>query len=282
MRTTGFVCVPVDLKAARSVRLLDLGSHVGTVPFRQTRYEPKRAPQLASPLPPIVSFCAVARWGRRISLILLVAWGLLLATRCHLPRQTVDATPDSTSAVYVVKHGRHAGIAVRRAEVPDDRWPVLDDFPNARYLEVGWGEARYYPGRSRGVWGVLRAGLWPTSSVLHVVPIDGAVLDRFPKQAVIRVPVGEAELDALLAFVAESFAVDSTGRAPVAAPGYYADSRFYRSPLPYHVFNNCNHWAAAALEAAGCDGAPRWVFTVGQVVAQAKECGALVQQGTGG
>ena len=220
----------------------------------------------------------MARWGRRIGLILLVAWGLLLATRCHLPRQTVRPTPDSTSAVYVVKHGWHAGIAVRRADIRNDGWPVLDDFPTARYLEVGWGEARYYPGQSRGVWGILRAGAWPTGSVLHVVPVDGTVLDRFPGQTVVRVPVGPAELDALVAFVAESFTIDATGAAPNAAPGYYRNSQFYRSPLTYHVFNNCNHWAAGALEAAGCDVSPRWTFTVGQVMRQARTCGTLVQK----
>jgi len=205
-------------------------------------------------------------------------WGLLLATRCYLPRQAVQPTADSTSAVYVVKHGWHAGIAVRRADLPDGGWPVLDDFPNARYLEVGWGEARYYPGQSRGVWGVLRAGAWPTGSVLHVVPVEGGVLDQFSRHTVVRVPVGAEELDALTAFVAESFTVDPAGRATFAAPGYYINSRFYESPLTYHVFNNCNHWAAAALEAAGCDVSPRWTFTVGQVILQARACGTLVQR----
>ncbi len=222
----------------------------------------------------------MARWVRRTVLLLLAGWGLLLAIRCHLPRHAVPSTADSTSAVYLVRHGWHAGIAVRRAEIPDDRWPVLDDFPNARYLEVGWGEARYYPGKTRGVWGMTRAGLWPTESVLHVVPVSTSVLTTFPQNTIVRVPVGPNELDALVAFVDESFAVDSTGRATIVAPGYYVDSRFYASPLPYHVFNNCNHWAAAALEAAGCDGSPRWAFTVGQVVAQAEECGTLVQRRT--
>ncbi len=218
------------------------------------------------------------RWWRGLFLGTMTIWILLLAVRCHLPRRAVRATPDSTSAVYLVRHGWHAGVAVRRADVPGARWPVLNAFPDAKYLEVGWGETRYYPGTSRGVWGTFRAGAWPTGSVLHVVPIDGAVPDRFSEHTIVRVPVGPSELDALTTFVAESFAVDSTGRATAAAPGYYADSRFYESPLTYHVFNNCNHWAAAALEAAGCDVAPRWAFTVGQVVRQARACGTLLQK----
>jgi uncharacterized protein (TIGR02117 family) len=218
-------------------------------------------------------------WWRRLLLLALVGWLLLLATRCHLPRQAVSPTADSTSTIYLVRHGWHAGIAVRRADVPPGAWPVLDDFPDARYLEVGWGEVRYYPGETRGVWGAFRAGAWPTGSVLHVVPISGAVQGAFPQNTIVRIPVGPGELEALVRYVAESFAVDDRGAALPAAPGYYAGSRFYASDLTYHVFNNCNHWAAGALEAAGCDTAPRWTLTVGRVVAQAQDCGTLVQQG---
>jgi len=217
-------------------------------------------------------------WWRRLFLLALIGWGLLLAVRCHLPRQTTAPSPDSTSAVYLVRHGWHAGIAVRRADVPDDRWPVLSDFPDARYLEVGWGEARYYPGESRGVWGAVRAGAWPTGSVVHVAPLTSSVTHRFNRHTIVRIPVGRRELEALLRYVAHSFALDSTGHARPAADGYYPTSRFYRSGLPYHVFNNCNHWAAGALEAAGCDTSPRWTLTVGRVIEQAKRCGTLVQR----
>jgi len=216
------------------------------------------------------------RWWHGLVLLGLAGWGLLLTTRCHLPRQPTTPTADSTSAVYVVRHGWHAGIAVPRADLPDDAGPMLDPFPDAEYLEVGWGENRYYPGHTRGVGGALRAGAWPTGSVLHVVPIRDAVRASFPNNTIVRVPVHDTELAALTRYVSESFAAapDSLN----AAPGLYPESRFYRSNLPYHVFNNCNHWAAGALEAAGCDTAPRWTLTVGRVLKQARDCGTLVQQ----
>jgi uncharacterized protein (TIGR02117 family) len=220
----------------------------------------------------------VTRWVRRILLVLLVGWGLLLIVRCHLPRQTVAPSPDSTSAVYLVRHGWHAGIAVRRADVPADAWPILDDVPGARYLEVGWGEARYYPGETRGVWGAFRAGAWPSRSVLHVVPVPDSVRGTFPVNTIVRIPVSQREIEALTQYVAESFALADDGSAIVATDGFYPGSRFYRSGLTYHVFNNCNHWAAGALEAAGCDTAPRWTLTVGRVVKQARHCGTLVQR----
>jgi uncharacterized protein (TIGR02117 family) len=225
-------------------------------------------------------------WWRRLLALVAVGWLLLLATRCHLPRRVAaPGGPDSTSAIYLVRHGWHAGIAVRRADLQpaadtaaSPLRSVLGAFPEARYLEVGWGEARYYPGRTRGVWGAVRAGAWPTGSVLHVVPVPGAVPATFRANTIVRIPVGPGELEALTQFIAASFSADSAGAAMPAADGFYPGSRFYRSGLTYHVFNNCNHWAAAALEAAGCDTSPRWALTVGRVVRRAEACGTLVQR----
>ena len=218
------------------------------------------------------------RWWRPLLLAAIVGWILLLAVRCHLPRQTVAPSPDSTSTIYLVRHGWHAGIAIRRTDLPDDAWPVTQDFPNARYLEVGWGEARYYPGKTRGVWGAFRAGAWPTGSVLHVVPVADSVQGTFPANTIVRIPVSQSELNGLTRYVADSFSRTDAGTAIPAADGFYIGSRFYRSGLPYHVFNNCNHWAAGALEAAGCDTAPRWTLTVGRVIKQAERCGRIIQR----
>lgn len=217
----------------------------------------------------------MSRWSGAAALLVLLLYALVLGTRCHLPRQATDPSPDSTSAIYVVRHGWHAGVALRRPDIPETWGPVLDDVPRARLLEVGWGEARYYPGHTRGLWGVLRAGLWPTGSVLHVVPVADSVRGTFPQNPIVRIPVGPSELEALGRFIADSFAEDTL----TSEPGFYPGSQFYPSGLSYHAFNNCNHWAAAALEAAGCDTSPRWTFTVGQVLRQAEDCGTLVQRG---
>lgn len=217
----------------------------------------------------------MARWSGAAALLTLLLYALVLGTHCHLPRQVVKPTDDSTSTIYVVRHGWHAGIALRRADIPEAWGPALQEFPQARLLEVGWGEARYYPGHTRGLWGVMRAGLWPTGSVLHVVPVPGPIETTFPQTPIVRIPVGPDELDALGRFVAASQANDTTA----VEAGFYPGSRFYRSGLSYHAFNNCNHWAAAALEAAGCDTSPRWTFTVGQVMNQAQDCGTLVPGG---
>lgn len=222
------------------------------------------------------------RWWLLSGAVMLV-WIVALASSCHMPRavRAPDRAPMpvDSSTVYVVQHGWHAGIAIRRDHVPPDRWPAWPDLPPSRYLEIGWGEAGYYPNPDAGVGAALRAGLWPTRSVVHAVPVFGAVPDRFPQQRIVRLRLSAPELDRLVAFVRRSVAVDSARRAVPAAPGYWPDSHFYASPLRYHVFQNCNHWAAEALEAAGCR-TGRWrSITVGLLMNQAERCGTRVTNG---
>lgn len=51
------------------------------------------------------------------------------------------APGETARTVYVVNHGgRHTGIAAERADIPPSLWPANHDYPNARYLEVGWGD----------------------------------------------------------------------------------------------------------------------------------------------
>jgi len=212
-------------------------------------------------------------WWRYVLVVLGLGWGLLLASTCHLPREATGPPTNSTSAVYLIQHGWHAGIAVRRRDLNKDGWSDLDNVPETRYLEVGWGEVDYYPARNRGTGTLLKAGLWPTGSTLHVVPVPTSVPNTFPDHTIVRIPVDSVGLAALNRYIEASFAEDPSALATGLHPG----SRFYEADLSYHFFNNCNHWAAAALEAAGCDVRPRWTFTVGQVVEQAVQCGSIVQ-----
>lgn len=186
-------------------------------------------------------------------------------------------TADGTRAVYLVEHGWHAGIMIRRGDIPPDAWDVLDHFPDARYLEVGWGDADYYQAADPGVGTLLKAGLWPTSSVLHVAAFTRAPTAVFARRTVIRIPVSDAGLEALLAFIQQEHARRADGTLVPLGPGLYSTSRFYKATTRYHVLNNCNTWAARALRTAGCSMAPARALTVRALLAQARDCGRVVQ-----
>ena len=185
---------------------------------------------------------------------------------------------DTTFAIYLVEHGWHAGIAIRRSDIPPDAWTVQDDFPNAAFLEVGWGDAEYYPAADPGAGTLLKAGLLPTKSVLHIAAFARDPIAVFGHRTVIRIPVSEVGRDALLAFIRDEHARNEGAVIPLG-PGLYGDSRFYAGTTRYHVLNNCNTWVARALRTVGCAMAPARALTVRALLAQARDCGTEMTPG---
>lgn len=164
------------------------------------------------------------------------------------------ATAERPLAVWVVRHDWHTGVVVRRADLPTGRWPehrdLVAEFSPA-YLEVGWGERRFYqaPEGTSGL--ALRAALGRNESVLHVAGFDAPVDALFPADRALRVPVSAAELATLAEFLAAAYARDTAGAPIPLGPGLYGRSRFYLGREPYALPETCNTWTARALRAAG-------------------------------
>jgi len=74
---------------------------------------------------------------------------------------------EASISIYVVNHGWHTGLIVRRADIPLGLVPETGDFPAADYR----GDWYYYQSGAPGLWLTLKAALWPTASVLHVVGV---------------------------------------------------------------------------------------------------------------
>ncbi|ARA92139.1 hypothetical protein AWN76_002430 [Rhodothermaceae bacterium RA] len=175
--------------------------------------------------------------------------GMMLVLVMGLGPGGRDVVADS-AAVYLVDHGWHVGLVVAwdRAE---RLWPELPAFTPGRFVEVGWGDRAYYMDPSPGPATTLRAGLWPTASVVHLVAIPGDPVAFFRENEVLRLVLSAAAHTRLLKAMAASLEVDEAGRARLLGPGLYGHSRFYAGRGRYHVFNNCNHWVARMLRAAG-------------------------------
>jgi uncharacterized protein (TIGR02117 family) len=154
-------------------------------------------------------------------------------------------------AVHLVVHEWHTGIAIRRADIPAGIWPESRDFPQAEYLEVGWGDRDFYQGREQGPWGMLRAALWPTPSVLHVAGVQGRLPQTFPASEIVQLTLPAEGFQALLRHVHDAFQRAGAAAAAPLGPGLYGDSRFYPARESFHLFRTCNVWTARALQAAG-------------------------------
>ena len=184
-----------------------------------------------------------------------------------LPELGAPAKP-----IWVVDHGWHVGLAVRRADVRRELWPEADEMPFA-HLEVGWGDGDFYPAEAGTIAKALRAAFASGSSVLHVATFDAPVEEFFTLSRVVALRVSPDGFDAFCRFIGAAYARDAERRALPVGHGLYGSSRFYRATERYHVFNNSNHWAARGLVAAGVP--VRSSLSAGGLLAQVEPLGAV-------
>jgi uncharacterized protein (TIGR02117 family) len=180
-------------------------------------------------------------------------------------------------AVYLVAHDKHSGIAVRRADIPAGLWPESRDFPQAEFLELGWGDRDYYYGRNQGLVSTLRAALWFNNpSVLHVAGVRGTLTESFPASEIIEVKLSRDGFERLIRYIHDAH--DRAGAPAVAplGPGLYGDSRFYPGWESFNLLRTCNVWTARGLRGAGLPVEDS--ITLGGLMSQAREIGKVVQR----
>lgn len=199
---------------------------------------------------------------------------ICLCSACAEPAPHPDsgASPGGLHSIYVVSHGWHAGIVIPRADISPQDWPQVRDFPAAGYLEVGWGDREFYQRNTPHPGLTIRAALWPTESVLHVVGFSAPVTEYFPGSEIIRIDIGSEQLRRLVHYIASSQETDPDRGSKALGSGLYGNSRFYASHETYHLFNNCNVWSARALEASGCAMRSASALTVGTLMNRARDC----------
>src|SRR5688572_21030752 len=147
---------------------------------------------------------------------LRLAWGLVVTWTfwtCGEPKARAAAPAKS---IWLVGNGFHSSIAVRTADLPFAR--ALSPDPRAEVLVIGWGAADYYRGRVNP-WTFCKALCGGSPSILHVVPIRGAVARRFPRSDVVELRVSVANLRRLVHELDRAFARDERGRPIVVFPG---------------------------------------------------------------
>ncbi len=207
------------------------------------------------------------RRGRTIAIAwLLVFCAGLSAGACQPSR--VDALPGEnelmrnsaadgkradarTISIYVTSNGWHSEIAFARAHLPAGAIPEAADFPAARYLSFGWGDAEYYPAPEKDLGMTLSAALLPTPAVVHLAGLPAHPSDIFPGDEVIEMKISAEGFRKLTAYLDASFARGGKARARAVTPGLYGFSQFYPATGKFHLFNTCNSWTAKGLEQSG-------------------------------
>ncbi len=207
----------------------------------------------------------------RHSKLIIVLLNLLFIAGCAPPHPLpLPAENGLTTPVYLINLGWHTGLAVRQADIPSRYWPEREDFPDVEYLEVGWGDYDFYRARGFNAWFLIKAGLVPTASVLHVVGLTEHPRWFFPSTEIARIDLSAQNFERLIAFIHDTFDRGNDPRARIAGPGHYATSFFYPARGSFHLFNNCNTWVARGLRAARVPIVTFSAITAGNLMSQAR------------
>jgi len=210
--------------------------------------------------------------------IAVTEWFLIWSVALLLPLSlsVAAAESDARIPIYLVSHGWHAGIVLERQHLSERAAVVQRDFANADFLEIGWGDSDFYQTPEPHIGHILKAGLLPSESVLHLVGFNGRVERYFPDSEIIELMFTPKQLKALSSYIVASFAEEGGGES--LGRGLYGDSQFYRSNERYHIFNTCNVWTARALKQAKLDIHPASAISVDDLMEQARGLGRVIQQ----
>ncbi|MEL6767712.1 MAG: DUF2459 domain-containing protein [Pseudomonadota bacterium] len=179
------------------------------------------------------------------------------------------AAPDRARWVAVVDHGWHAGLVVASADLravavtlgrknpaaAATLRQLAARYPTAPFLEIGWGEAAVYRSVRQiddlSLSVAARALLWPTPSVLHVVPLAGPPAQFLRGAAQHPLALSEEGFAALARGLAQTASTDEAGRLDELGPGLYGGGVFFAASPAYSALHTCNHWIAGLLRRAG-------------------------------
>jgi uncharacterized protein (TIGR02117 family) len=168
--------------------------------------------------------------------------------------------------VYVVSHGWHTGLVVP-ADTVSDRLPQLKTrFPDASYIEFGWGDHDFYTAKEITVSLALHSILIPTDSVMHAVALPTTPDEYFIGSEVNSLCLDTEDYMSLIDHIVSGFSRDSDGLVDELDAGIYGDSQFYTGHGNYHLFNTCNKWTAQGLAAAGLEIWPSFILRAESVM----------------
>ena len=163
---------------------------------------------------------------------------------------------DSTT-VYVAKHDWHTAIIIEKAELATFFPELTGKFPDAHYLEISWGDKKYFMAPKGTVGLALRAALLPTKSVVRVLGFKQNLDSYFSQSNIQAVQLSGQGFYQLVDFVRGTFSITDSGNlVPVDGRGV-----FYLSGKTYWGFRTCNVWTARALKKGGVSITP--VISIG-------------------
>ncbi|MFO8234986.1 MAG: DUF2459 domain-containing protein [Bacteroidales bacterium] len=206
----------------------------------------------------------------RFVLIFIV---LMWIVSCTCKQETTSSSDiTNQTEIHIVKRSWHTNIIVRRSALGNLLPELARDFSDSKYLEISWGDKRYFMAEKGTVSLALRAALLPTQSVLRVHGLTS--LDHYysDRENFVSINIHPKELRNMMRFIEESFVTDDEGRLIKVYNDTGGKVQFYYSSLTYWGWRTCNVWTGRAIKAAGVAIVPLRGITAGSLMRQIKNC----------
>jgi Protein of unknown function (DUF2459) len=185
---------------------------------------------------------------------------LLASLIAVLGAASADAA--DSSVIYVVRRSWHIDIGFAAADLRAPLNGLTAKFPGARYLFFGFGDRRYLEAKHHTA-PVLMSALWSGSGLILVTALSSTPQEAFGADQVVALPLPQAGVDDLQAFVAKSLD-DLT--SDIAGP--YEGSLYFSAVPKYSAVHTCNTWAAEGLKTGGLPVYSAGVVFAGQLWTQ--------------
>ena len=194
---------------------------------------------------------------------------VLLAGCGSLPPLPPKAFGPKINSVSVVSDGWHAAIVVPRGQLVDTGLVrEIGDFPQARFIEFGWGDRAYYPAREITLSMTLDAALRKTPAIIQIAGRIRSPEHIYGDANVVSIAMTREAFRHMISSLDRYFDREEGGRLVPVAPGLHPSSNFYLAHGGFHLFNTCNTWTAHILRAGGVNLSTAGVITAGQLMSQ--------------
>ena len=197
-------------------------------------------------------------------LIVILVTGLLVlsySSKCITGGSNKYDVPDHQYEFFVLQAGWHTGIVLRTKDVSPANWPDVVNYLNHIFLDIGWGDERFYQAEGNPPLLAARAAIIPTSSVIHIVPFSINPMNLYTGDGFLkRIEATSEQFSALCRIISDSFQRDAGGK-PIESRVNENSRNFFKSKGKYHIFNTCNTWVVRCLKDSGFDVNPAGVIS---------------------
>jgi uncharacterized protein (TIGR02117 family) len=180
----------------------------------------------------------------------LIALGLLACAATPEPQRP---SAGDCLEIGVYSNGFHTSLTLPSEALNADH-PLRRLFPDARWLVIGWGDEDFFREPGGGTVGQGVRAIFPGGpTVLHVIALDVAPERYFAADDAPHAAVTRAGAAQLARYIDQEIVRSLEGDAVVVAPGQHPGRSYFLRARDetFSLFNNCNHWAARGLRAAG-------------------------------